>query len=133
VFLLALTGAAWALYTAAGRRTMTDPREATTGNFTVLAVALLVPVGFTATTGPIVTLTGLVLATVMGAVTTALSYVAWYACQRRMSATTAGAVQLVIPILTAAAAMLLLGERLTLVFVAAALLVFAGLWVGRPR
>ena len=132
VFLLALTGAAWALYTAAGR-TVTDPREATTGNFTVLAVALLVPVGFTATTGPIVTLSGLLLATVMGAVTTALSYVAWYACQRRMSATTAGAVQLVIPILTAAAAMLLLGERLTLVFVVAALLVFGGLWVGRPR
>jgi drug/metabolite transporter (DMT)-like permease len=132
VFLLALTGAAWALYTAAGR-TVTDPREATTGNFTVLAVALLVPVGFTATTGPIVTLTGLVLATVMGAVSTALSYVAWYACQRRMSATTAGAVQLVIPILTAAAAMLLLGERLTVVFVVAALLVFAGLWVGRPQ
>ena len=58
---------------------------------------------------------------------------AWYACQRRMSATTAGSVQLVIPILTAAGAMLLLGERLTVLFVVAALLVFAGLWVGRPR
>jgi drug/metabolite transporter (DMT)-like permease len=50
-----------------------------------------------------------------------------------MSATTAGSVQLVIPILTAAGAMLLLGERLTLLFVVAALLVFAGLWIGRPR
>jgi hypothetical protein len=29
--------------------------------------------------------------------------------------------------------MLLLGERLTLLFVVAALLVFAGLWIGRPR
>ena len=132
VLLLALTGAAWALYTAAGR-TVTDPRAATTGNFTVLAVVLLIPLGFTATRGPDVTVNGLLLAAAMGSLTTAFAYVAWYACQRRMSATTAGSVQLVIPILTAAGAMLLLGERLTLLFVVAALLVFAGLWIGRPR
>jgi drug/metabolite transporter (DMT)-like permease len=104
----------------------------TTGNFTVLAVALLVPVGVTVSGGPTVTTTGLVLAALMGSVTTALSYVAWYACQRRMSATTSGTVQTVIPILTAAAATVLLGERLTVLFVLAALLVFAGLWIGRP-
>ena len=132
VLLLAATGAAWALYTAAGR-TVTDPRAATTGNFTVLAVVLLIPVGFTVTGGPDVTVSGLLLAAAMGSLTTAFAYVAWYACQRRMSATTAGSVQLVIPILTAAGAMLLLGERLTLLFVVAALLVFAGPWVGRPR
>ncbi|HEY6743774.1 MAG TPA: DMT family transporter [Lapillicoccus sp.] len=132
VLLLAVTGAAWALYTAAGR-TVTDPQAATTGNFTVLAVALMVPVGVTVSGGPTVTTTGLVLAALMGSVTTALSYVAWYACQRRMSATTAGTVQTIIPILTAAAATVLLGERLTVVLVLAALLVFAGLWIGRPR
>jgi drug/metabolite transporter (DMT)-like permease len=132
VLLLALTGAAWALYTAAGR-TVADPRAATTGNFTVLAVVLLIPVWFTVTGGPDVTVSGLLLAAAMGSLTTAFAYVAWYACQRRMSATTAGSVQLVIPILTAAGAMLLLGERLTLLFVVAALLVFAGLWIGRPR
>jgi len=132
VLLLAVTGAAWALYTAAGR-TVTDPQTATTGNFTVLAVALMVPVGVTVSGGPTVTTTGLVLAALMGSVTTALSYVAWYACQRRISATTAGTVQTVIPILTAAAATVLLGERLTVVLVLAALLVFAGLWIGRPR
>lgn len=132
VLLLAVTGAAWALYTVAGR-TVTDPRTATTGNFTVLAIALLVPVGVTVSGGPTVTTSGLVLAAVMGSVTTALSYVAWYACQRRMSATTAGTVQSVIPVLTAAGAMLLLGERLTLLFLLAALLVFTGLWIGRPR
>ena len=132
VLLLAVTGAAWALYTAAGR-TVTDPQTATTGNFTVLAVALMVPIGVTVSGGPTVTTTGLVLAALMGSVTTALSYVAWYACQRRMSATTAGTVQTIIPILTAAAATVLLGERLTVVLVLAALLVFAGLWIGRPR
>jgi drug/metabolite transporter (DMT)-like permease len=132
VLLLTVTGAAWALYTVAGR-TVTDPRTATTGNFLVLAAALLVPVGVTVSGGPAVTTAGLLLGAVMGSVTTALSYVAWYACQRRMSATTAGTVQFVIPILTAAGAMLLLGERLTVLFVLAALLVFAGLWIGRPR
>jgi drug/metabolite transporter (DMT)-like permease len=132
VLLLTVTGATWALYTAAGR-TGTDPQTATTGNFIVLAVALLVPVGVTVSGGPTVTITGLVLGAVMGSVTTALSYVAWYACQRRMSATTAGTVQLVIPILAAAGALLLLGERVTVLFVVAALLVFGGLWIGRPR
>jgi drug/metabolite transporter (DMT)-like permease len=132
VFLLALTGASWALYTAAGR-SVRDPREATTGNFSVLAVVLLFPLGVTVAGGPTVTATGLVLAAAMGAFTTAFAYVAWYACQRRMSATTAGSVQLVIPMLTAGGAMLLLGEQLTVVFLAAALLVVAGLWIGRPR
>ena len=58
MLLLAATGAAWALYTAAGR-TVADPRAATTGNFTVLAVVLLIPVGFTVTGGPDVTASGL--------------------------------------------------------------------------
>ena len=108
----------------------------------MLGVALLVPAGLTqltelteltATTAPTVTVAGLLWAAVIGAVTTALSYVAWYACRRRMSATTAGSVQLAIPVLTAAGAMVLLGERLTLLFVVAAVLVVGGLWVGRPR
>jgi hypothetical protein len=51
VLLLTVTGATWALYTAAGR-TGTDPQTATTGNFIVLAVALLVPVGVTVSGGP---------------------------------------------------------------------------------
>ena len=112
VVLLAATGAAWGLYTAAGR-TGTDPRVATTGHFTVLAAVLLLPAagGFAADLR--VTGEGLAWGVVMGAGTTAFAYVAWYACQRTLSGTTAGSVQLLIPVLTTLGAVVLLGEPLT--------------------
>ena len=56
---------------------------------------------------------GLAWATGMGIGTTAIAYVDWYACQRSMSATTAGLVQMVIPVLTTAGAVALLGEELS--------------------
>jgi drug/metabolite transporter (DMT)-like permease len=131
VLLLAVTGAAWGLYTAAGR-TRTDPRVATTGHFVVLAAVLAVPALVGAVSGLHVTSAGLAWAIAMGAGTTALAYVAWYACQRSLSGTTAGAVQLVIPVLTAAGAALLLGEQLTARLGVCAALVVVGTWLGRP-
>lgn len=132
VVLLAATGAAWGLYTAAGR-TSADPRVATTGHFAVLGVALLVPAALLLT--PVaearVTGVGLAWAVVMGAGTTAFAYVAWYACQRSLSATAAGTVQLVIPVLTALGAVLLLREELSWRLGVAALLVAAGMGLGR--
>lgn len=80
VLLLGATGTAWGLYTAAGRSTA-DPRVATTGHFLVLA-AVIVPTRIGAVSGLRITASGLAWAVVMGAGTTALAYVAWYACQR---------------------------------------------------
>ena len=131
VVLLAATGAAWGLYTAAGRG-VSDPRVATTGHFVVLATVLALPAGVGAAAGLRVTGAGLAWAVVMGAATTAFAYVAWYACQRALSGTTAGAVQLVIPVLTALGAAALLGETLTLRLAVCAVLVIAGTWLGRP-
>ena len=131
VLLLAVTGAAWGTYTAAGR-TGDDPRVATTGHFVVLAAVLALPAAAGAISGLHVTAAGLAWGIAMGAGTTALAYVAWYACQRSLSGTTAGAVQLVIPVLTAAGAALLLGEQLTVRLGVCAALVGAGTWLGRP-
>ena len=131
VLLLAVTGAAWGLYTAAGR-TQGDPRVATTGHFVVLAAVLVLPATAGISLGLHVTAAGLAWAIAMGAGTTALAYVAWYACQRSLSGTTAGAVQLIIPVLTAAGAALLLGEQLTVRLAVCAALVAAGTWLGRP-
>ncbi len=131
VLLLVATGAAWGLYTAAGRGGQ-DPRVATTGNFLLLAAVLALPTLAGALGGVRTTGAGVAWAVVMGAGTTALAYVAWYACQRSMTATAAGSVQLVIPVLTAFGAVLVLGEALGSRLVAAALLVAAGMWLGRP-
>lgn len=128
VALLCATGAAWGLYTAAGR-TGADPRAASTGNFAVLAVALLPWAGVLLSPAADARITGAGMAwgVVMGAGTTSLAYVAWYACQPVLSATSAGTVQLAIPILTALGAVVLLDEPLTARLAVAALLVAAGL------
>ena len=131
VLLLAVTGASWGLYTAAGR-TRSDPRVATTGHFVILAAVLVIPAAAGVVGGLQVTGAGLAWAIAMGIGTTALAYVAWYACQRSLSGTTAGAVQLVIPVLTAIGATLLLGEQLTARLGVCAALVVVGTWLGRP-
>ncbi len=131
VGLLAGTGAAWGLYTAAGRAGQ-DPRAATTANFVLLAGVLALPTVLGAVGGLRVTGAGVLWAVGMGAGTTALAYVAWYACQRTMTATAAGSVQLAIPVLTAFGAVLLLGEAFQARLVVAAVLVGAGMLLGRP-
>lgn len=131
IVLLVATGVAWGLYTAAGR-TSVDPRVATTGHFVVLAAVLVLPAAAGVAAGLHTTAFGIALATVMGAGTTAFAYVAWYACQRSLSGTTAGSVQLVIPVLTTVGAVLLLGEPLTAALLVAAVLVGSGMWLGRP-
>lgn len=137
VVLLTATGAAWGLYTAAGRGAG-DPRTFTTGNFAVLAAVLLLPAAAGFGAGLQTTAVGLGWAVVMGAGTTAFAYVAWYACQRTLTGSQAGLVQLAIPVLTTAGAVALLGEEVTARLLVAAVLVGAGMWLGqavpaRPR
>ena len=130
VVLLALTGAAWGLYTAAGRGAG-DPRLATTGAFVVLAAVLALPTGIGVAAGLRSTGEGVAWGVLMGAGTTAFAYVAWYACQRALTASQAGLVQLAIPVLTTAGAVLLLDEPLTARLLVAAVLVGAGMVLGR--
>ena len=130
VLLLAVTGTAWGLYTAAGRGAG-DPRTATTGAFVVLGAVLLLPTAAGAAAGLRLTAEGVGWAVLMGAGTTAFAYVAWYACQRSLSASQAGLVQLAIPVLTTAGAVLLLDEPLSARLLVAAVLVGAGMVLGR--
>jgi drug/metabolite transporter (DMT)-like permease len=130
VALLTATGIAWGLYTAAGR-SAGDPRAFTTGNFALLALVLLLPTGGLLAADVTVTTRGLAWGIVMGAGTTAFAYVAWYACQRLLTGAQAGLVQLAIPVLTTAGAVVLLDEPLTVRLLVAAVLVGSGMWLGR--
>jgi drug/metabolite transporter (DMT)-like permease len=130
VGLLAVTGTAWGLYTLAGR-SVADPRRASTGNFVVLGAVLVLPAAYLwgPADGVKVATSGVVWGVVMGAGTTAFAYVAWYACQRSLSATSAGTVQLAIPVLTAVGALALLDEPFTARLAVSAALVAGGMWL----
>jgi drug/metabolite transporter (DMT)-like permease len=74
--------------------------------------------------------TGAMWALLSGSVTSALGYAIWYWVRVRLTAISAGAVQLSVPVISAVLGVLLLGETLTLRSVAAAAAVLGGIaWV----
>ncbi len=126
--LMALAGAAWGVYSLRGRGSH-DPAAVSAGNFlrTVpLAAALILFVSF----WPEVRLQfdglGIFYAVLAGAVTSGLGYLVWYAALPSLRATTAGAVQLCVPVLAALGGVVLLGEPVTVRLVISSALILGG-------
>lgn len=146
---MAAAGLSWGGYTLAGRG-VTNPGAATRDHF-ARAVVLVIPMAVVAllasaavTTGAdgrmaslawgLPTARGMWLAVLSGAVTSGLGYVLWYAALRTMTASRAAVLQLTVPVLTAAVAVPLLGERPSWRLAAASALVLGGigLTIQRP-
>jgi len=130
VALMVLAGVSWAVYTVAGVHAP-DATAATTSNFvraSLLAAPLLLVAAPGAATG-----TGLLLAAVSGAVTSALAYVLWYATVPRLTSTQMGLAQLAVPGLAMLGAVALLGEHLTAGMAVAAGCIFAGVGLALVR
>jgi drug/metabolite transporter (DMT)-like permease len=109
--LMAASGFCWAAYSLIGRGS-TTPLADTTGNFVrCLPVAiLLIAVGlWTATPTP----AGLAYAIVSGAIASGIGYAIWYAALPGLSRVGAASVQLTVPGIAAAGAVLFIGEPLT--------------------
>jgi len=131
VALMAIAGAAWAVYTLAGRSSV-EPVAGNARNFLwssplALLVVLATPGQITASTR------GVLLALVSGGVTSGLGYVLWYRALPRLSVTQAAIAQVGVPIIAAAGGVALLREPLTvrLVLAGAAVLGGIGLLVSR--
>jgi drug/metabolite transporter (DMT)-like permease len=121
--LMIVAGTAWSSYTLLGRAAV-DPIARTARNFIgacPLAIGLIVVAG-----GATASRSGLALAIGSGAVTSAMGYAVWYSVLPRISAATAGASQLLVPVVASAFAPLTLGEALTGRMLAPALLILAG-------
>jgi drug/metabolite transporter (DMT)-like permease len=126
--LMALAGAAWGGFSLLGRSA--GPPVLNTAVSFLLAVPLtllLLP----ATRGaPVFDPAGAIYAAVSGSITSALGYAVWYWVRSRLSAIGAGAVQLSVPVLSAAMGLLFLGERMSAWSVLAGLATLAGVaWV----
>jgi drug/metabolite transporter (DMT)-like permease len=122
--LMLLAGIGWGWYSLLGRRSR-DPLRDTAGNFVRVAPAALLCMAFA---GARVRLdpSGVLLATLSGAIASGVGYAAWYTVLPRLRAITAANLQLSIPVIAAAGGALLSGEPVTLRLGVSALLVLGG-------
>ncbi|MFT5289175.1 MAG: drug/metabolite transporter (DMT)-like permease [Planctomycetota bacterium] len=125
--LMTTAGIAWGTYSLHGRA-VGDPRMATARNF-LLAAPLGVVCLLLGQEQLVVHTRGVLLAVTSGTVTSGLGYILWYTALRGHTATSAGIVQLAVPILAAIAGVALLSEDLTLRFAVSACLTLGGIAV----
>ena len=123
--LMMLAGLAWGIYSLRGQQ-QGDPTQVSAGNFAravPLAVgASLMWLDRAHASGP-----GMAYALLSGAVTSGIGYAIWYTAVPHLKAATAAAAQLSVPVLTALAGTLFLGETLTLRLALACLATLGGI------
>ncbi|GAB2501454.1 DMT family transporter [Arenimonas alkanexedens] len=123
--LMLLAGVAWGVYTLRGRG-LPDALAATTGNFMRAApLAVLAAGAAWAWLKPDVE--GALLALASGAITSGLGYAIWYRALRNLSPQAAGSAQLSVPVITALAGVVVLGEAIDLRLALGSLAVLGGI------
>lgn len=123
--LMAISGAAWAVYTLLGRGSR-QPIVDTSVNF--LRTLPLVIILFLLTFDQLkVTSLGLIYAVLSGAVTSAIGYALWYIVLKQISVTQAAVVQLLVPVLAAVGGVIFVAEAITLRLFISSLLVLGGI------
>jgi len=125
---MALAGAAWGGFSLLGRSA--GPPVPNTAVSFLLAVPLALLLLLAARSALAFDPLGAIYALISGSITSALGYAVWYWVRSRLSAISAGAVQLSVPVISAAMGLLFLGERMRAWSVVAALATLAGVaWV----
>jgi drug/metabolite transporter (DMT)-like permease len=123
--LMLAAGVAWGVYSLRGRGAV-DPLAVTAGNFArTLPIALALSA--LAWRGTMVDVHGALAALASGALTSGLGYALWYAALPSLRASTAGIVQLSVPVIAALGGIVLLGEPVGWRFAAAAALTLGGI------
>lgn len=123
--LMVLAGLAWGVYSLRGRGSA-DPTRATAGNF-LRAVPLALVLSLLAAHQFAFDGVGIGYALASGAITSGLGYMLWYTVLPSLRATQAATVQLSVPVLTAAAGVILLGESMSLRLLMTSIAVLGGI------
>jgi drug/metabolite transporter (DMT)-like permease len=121
-------GAGWGVYSLAGRGAQ-DPLGETAANF-LLAVPLCALPFLVLPLADGASGAGVALAILAGAITSGLGYALWYSVLPRLGASTAGLLQLSVPVIAALGGVALLSEELTLRLIGAGALVIGGIAYG---
>lgn len=123
--LMAAAGACWGVYSLAGRHSR-NPLAATTGNF-VRATVFGIAFAAAFWSRHFVTSRGVVLALASGSAASGIGYTLWYAALPGLASWRAAVVQLLVPVVTAGAAVGLLSEPLTPRLVVSMVAVLSGI------
>jgi drug/metabolite transporter (DMT)-like permease len=129
--LMLAAGVAWGVYSLRGRGAV-DPLAVTAGNFLrTLPIALLLSaIGWR---GAVLGTPGALAAIASGALASGVGYALWYAALPSLRASSAGIVQLSVPVLAALGGIVLLGEPVGWRFAAAAALTLGGVALATLR
>ena len=111
--LMLAAGIAWGAYSLIGRGEV-DPLAATAGNFLRALPMAVILLGLAAMFGTKLDQSGLVYAIMSGAVASGLGYTIWYAALSELSLAQGASVQLIVPVITALAGTIALGEAITI-------------------
>jgi drug/metabolite transporter (DMT)-like permease len=123
--LMALAGIAWGFYTLRGKGSE-DPLADTAGNF-LRSVPMVLIVGVVFVSSMQVSMQGVLLAILSGAVASGIGYSVWYAALKHLTATRAAVLQLSVPVIAALGGIVLLAETASTRLVIAAALILGGI------
>ena len=123
--LMGLSGLGWGIYSLLGRGVET-PLASTAVNF-CLSTLMILPVLFAVGGGQVITLNGVLLAVVSGAVTSGLGYALWYSVLPRLSPQVAATVQLSVPVIAIVGGALLLAEPVGIALIIGSAVILGGI------
>ncbi|WP_432472959.1 DMT family transporter [Amphritea sp. HPY] len=123
--LMTVAGIAWGGYTLKGRGSV-NPLADTHYNF-LRTIPFILIVAVLAFQNIDISLKGLVLAVLSGAVASGIGYAVWYQALRGLSATQAAVLQLLVPVIAAAGGVIFTDESISLRFIIASVLVLGGI------
>ncbi len=123
--LMALSGVAWGIYSIRGRNE-SEALSSTTSNF-LLSVVFVIALALATFGNAQVSMRGVLLAVLSGALTSGIGYVIWYTALDYLSAMQAAMVQLSVPAIAAAGGVLLLAEPVSMRLLVSSALVLSGI------
>ena len=127
VFLMFLSGIAWAFYTVLGKKSNNALKD-TTENFTKSILFLFIfYVLFVDTTN--LSSYGIFLAFLSGGISSGIGYLLWYKVLKNMEIITASIIQLIVPIIAIFLSIIFLDEVLTSTLVLSSILILSGIYI----
>ena len=121
---MTIAGIAWGFYTLMGKGSA-NPLADTTLNFTRTVPFVIILTIFTISYLEL-SLKGIILAVISGAVASGIGYTIWYTALRGLSSTQAAVVQLLVPVIAAVGGVVFISEAITLHLIISSFLILGG-------